>query len=110
MIFEEVEGEQHTFGVFGGGEVAVTAADDDVVKVGNSGCFERFLEFRGLGGVDRMIAVAVDDEGGWNAGGDIGRGGHLAGASEDCGRGLGPARGLATRSLDGSGVVVAGLG
>jgi hypothetical protein len=110
MIPEEVEGEEHSFGVFCGREVAMATADDNVVDVWNPGCIEGLLEFDGLGGIDGMVAIAVDDEGGWNAGADVGDGGHLAGAGKDGGSGLGPARGLAARSLDGSGVVVVGCG
>ena len=108
MVLEEVEGEEHSFRVFGWREVAMTTADDKVVDVGNPGCIEGLLEFDGLGRIDGMIAISVDDEGGWNARSDIGHGGHLAGACKHGGGGLGTARGLTRRRLDGSGVVVVG--
>jgi hypothetical protein len=105
MVFEEVESEQHAFGVFGGREVAMATADDNVVDVWNPGCIESLLEFDRLDRIDGMVAVAVDDEGGRKSGMDISHGGHLAGAGEHGSCGFGPARGLATWRLDGSGVI-----
>jgi hypothetical protein len=52
MTLQEVESEEHSFGVFGGREVAVATADDNVVDVWSAGCIEGLLEFDGLGWID----------------------------------------------------------
>jgi len=105
IVVEELHPQDGAFLVFGGREIAVAAADDDVLFVGNVGSVKRGLELVGLSGIVGVVLVAVDDEGGRQPGwmyvsGDTSRARASmasvgSGQRGGCGRARGMASGLA---------------